>query len=567
MYMIYYFWSFMFFLFFLFTFLYFMWLISFDYIIFMEWDVLMLSSGSVSMSLLLDWMSLLFMSCVFLISSMVIFYSKDYMSSDIFNYRFLLLIVLFILSMFLLIISPNLISIFLGWDGLGLVSYCLVIYFGNYKSYNAGMLTIMTNRIGDVFILLSLYFMYNFGDWSYMFYMLYWDSYFSLMLVMVVLASFTKSAQIPFSSWLPAAMAAPTPVSSLVHSSTLVTAGVYLLIRFFNFFSDLDMSFYMFMSTITMFMAGLGANFEYDLSKIIALSTLSQLGMMMTILFMGSSLASFYHLLVHAFFKSLLFLCAGLIIHCMCDSQDIRHMGNLIYQIPFSCSCFCVSTFSLCGLPFLSGFYSKDYIVEYTSNGSSNMGLFVLLLVSIGLTASYSFRLIYYCIGNYSGLYTYYNCTESSHMMFSMFLLVFLGILGGASLSWFIVPFSLFMSSLFLKLTPLFFVFLGIYYGYFMSSFNWFSMFSSSLMNFIYSFTGNLWYLPSFSTIFLNYNTLMVSKSYWMFNDFMWGEYLISNFFPRMNLSLFNGMVYIEFRNFKTYMLLFMFVILFMLLI
>nr|AVJ52472.1 NADH dehydrogenase subunit 5 [Urolabida menghaiensis] len=568
MYGIYYLWSLSFFMFSLIMFLYFMLMLNCDYVLFFDWEIITINSSSFSMSFLVDWMSLLFMSCVFFISSMVIFYSKDYMSSDLFSYRFLMLIIIFIVSMIFLIISPNLISIFLGWDGLGLVSYCLVIYFGNVKSYNAGMLTILTNRIGDVCILLSLYFMFNFGDWIYMFYMFYWDSYMVWLFYFIIVASFTKSAQIPFSSWLPAAMAAPTPVSSLVHSSTLVTAGVYLLVRFSELLLNLNVSFFLFLSIMTMFMAGLGANFEYDLKKIIALSTLSQLGMMLTILFMGNSLASFFHLLVHAFFKALLFLCAGLIIHCMSDSQDIRHMGNLIYQIPFTCSCFCISSLSLCGLPFLSGFYSKDYIIEYSSNGFYNNFIFIVLLISVGLTASYSFRLIFYCLGNYSGLFTYYTCMEGYNMLFSMFSLVFMGILGGSFLMWYIIPLPfLFMGSLLMKLCPLFFVMLGAYIGYYLSLCYWFSLFNSSFTITIYYFVGNMWYLPVFSTTLINKGVLNISKSFWMFNDFMWGEYFLSQFFPIMNTNLFSKLVYMEFRSLSIHMILFLFMMGFMLMI
>ncbi|PNF37356.1 hypothetical protein B7P43_G17888 [Cryptotermes secundus] len=191
-------------------------------------------------------------------------------------------------------------------------------------------------------------------------------------------------------------IAAPTPVSALVHSSTLVTAGVYLLIRFRPAFGDWLCIFLLVVSGLTMFIAGLGANFEYDLRKIIALSTLRQLGLIISAVSVGLVSVAFFHLLTHALFKALLFMCAGVIIHTIKDSQDIRFMGNLSVQIPFTSVCLGVSSFALCGMPFLAGFYSKDLILEAASFRYINLVGFLLFFVSTGLTVCYSFRLFYY---------------------------------------------------------------------------------------------------------------------------------------------------------------------------
>lgn len=192
-------------------------------------------------------------------------------------------------------------------------------------------------------------------------------------------------------------MAAPTPVSSLVHSSTLVTAGVYLLIRFGNFNDDLAF-FGLLIGLLTMFIAGLGANFEFDLKKIIALSTLRQLGLIISILFLGYPQLAFFHLLTHALFKALLFMCAGNLIHRIRNCQDIRYIGSFISQMPLTISLFRISNLSLCGLPFLSGFYSKDLILEVFSIGYLNLFVYVVFFISVGFTVSYSFRLIYYVL-------------------------------------------------------------------------------------------------------------------------------------------------------------------------
>nr|YP_002735012.1 NADH dehydrogenase subunit 5 [Hydaropsis longirostris]ABZ02028.1 NADH dehydrogenase subunit 5 [Hydaropsis longirostris] len=513
----------------LFIFILGLYFLMFDYLLFMDWEIITLNSCSIVMTLLMDWMSLIFMGSVLFISSMVIYYSEDYMMEDMNKMRFLILVLFFILSMMFMIISPNLISILLGWDGLGLVSYCLVIYFQNYKSYNAGMLTVLTNRIGDVAILIGVAWLFNKGSWHFLYYNFYLMNWSWMFLFLIVLAAFTKSAQIPFSSWLPAAMAAPTPVSALVHSSTLVTAGVYLLIRFSDLLLAFDLSFILLLSMLTMFMSGLGANFEYDLKKIIALSTLSQLGLMMSILFMGYSSIAFFHLLTHAFFKALLFLCAGLMIHCMNDSQDIRHMGLLVNYLPYTSTCFVIANFSLCGLPFMSGFYSKDMVLEIMTMNYFNLFIYLLFYISVGLTVSYSMRLIYYCMTSYSGLLPYNMMFESMIMMRSMLFLVFMSVVSGSCLSWLLFPYSeLIIMSLSCKLLPLIFILFGGWVGYeisFMTLFETVLGLKSKLLVF---FMGSMWFMPNFSTYMLYSKSTYLSKNCVDFLDMGWGEYIMS---------------------------------------
>jgi len=192
--------------------------------------------------------------------------------------------------------------------------------------------------------------------------------------VFIILAGLTKRAQIPFSAWLPAAMAAPTPVSALVHSSTLVTAGVYLLIRFYSVFeSELLLGAALFyLGALTMLMAGIVASFETDLKKIIALSTLSQLGLIVLSVGLGNINLAIFHLIVHAIFKALLFLCGGKIIHSFGGEQDIRFIGGINTNLPVSLVTLNVANFSLCGIPFISGFYSKDLILEMSGAANVN---------------------------------------------------------------------------------------------------------------------------------------------------------------------------------------------------
>nr|AQP30108.1 NADH dehydrogenase subunit 5 [Microtermes sp. A TB-2017] len=506
-----------------------MFFIMSDLVYFVDWNIITLNGSSVVMTFLFDWMSLLFMGFVFIISSLVILYSDDYMFGDLNIFRFILLVLMFVVSMMFLIVSPNVISILLGWDGLGLVSYLLVIYYQNVSSYGAGMLTVLSNRIGDVALLMVIAWMINFGSWSFIYYLDFLSGSVEMGLIsfLVVLAAMTSSAQIPFSSWLPAAMAAPTPVSALVHSSTLVTAGVYLLIRFSPSFGLWMNIFLLLISGLTMFMAGLGANFEYDLSSIIALSTLSQLGLMIMTISVGLSGLAFFHLLTHALFKALLFMCAGGVIHSMGDSQDIRFMGGLSIGMPFTSSCLMVSNFALCGMPFLSGFYSSDFILEMFSMSYINMFGFFLLFLSTGLTVCYSFRLFYFVMcGDFNFVSSHSMIETSYNMVYGMVGLLVMSIFGGSSLMWLICPTpSVICLPYYLSFLTLLVIFLGGWIGYEVAGFVFgdylFSMgwYRSS------SFAGSMWYMPFLSTYSISFWPLEVGYESTSAYDSGWMEY------------------------------------------
>nr|WDE20746.1 NADH dehydrogenase subunit 5 [Callimerus inbasalis] len=530
-----------------------------DYVIFLEYSLFSINSSMVVMTILLDWMSLLFMSFVLFISSMVIYYSNEYMHGDLNLNRFILLVVLFVLSMVLLIISPNLISILLGWDGLGLVSYCLVIYYQNWKSYNAGMLTALSNRIGDVALLLSIAWMLNYGSWNYIFYLDYFKMEFSMKIIsyLIILAAMTKSAQIPFSSWLPAAMAAPTPVSSLVHSSTLVTAGVYLLIRFNYSLTSEMMMILLFISSLTMFMSGLGANFEFDLKKIIALSTLSQLGLMLSILSLGDYKLAFFHLLIHALFKALLFMCAGNIIHNLGNCQDIRYMGGLINLMPLTCTFMNICNLSLCGLPFLSGFYSKDMILEVMSMSYLNLYIYMIFYISIGLTVMYSFRLVYYLMLGSMNYISLNNLSEENFIMLKgMSGLMIMVIFSGSSMLWLMFPSMYFIClNLLMKLMALIFIMIGMWLGLEISKFSLSDTLKSMKNMELSMFLSMMWNLPIISTLNVNYYPIYMSNFYTKNIDQGWSEYFGSqNIYNSMkNSSQFMQILFSN--NLKVYLL------------
>lgn len=401
--------------------------------IILEWLIIGINSINIELILLIDWVSLLFISFIIIISSIIILYRYIYIIGNKFIKRFIFLIMLFVLSIVLMIISPNIIRIMFGWDGLGLVSYCLIIFYQNYRSYNSGMVTVLCNRIGDVGLLMAIRLVIIRGRWN----LILQRGGSKLMVFILLIAAVTKRAQIPFSRWLPIAMAAPTPVSALVHSSTLVTAGIYLIIRFNKLLISSELNkILFFLAVFTIFMSGLMANLEVDLKKIIALSTLRQLGLIIIILRLGLEIIAFYHLLAHAIFKSILFMCAGAIIHSIINNQDIRLFGNLKEIIPFVIICFFIANLALCGFPFIAGFYSKDLVIELVYRIGLNIYILLFIVVSLIFTVSYSIRLFYYIFFREIKFYRYINLEEDKLIGISMMILVFFRIIIGSLLNW-----------------------------------------------------------------------------------------------------------------------------------
>lgn len=311
------------------------------------------------------------------------------------------------------------------------------------------------------------------------------------------MAAITKRAQIPFSAWLPAAMAAPTPVSALVHSSTLVTAGVYLLIRFNYIIGASGVLF--FIGVITIFMSGLGANFENDLKKIIALSTLRQLGLIIITLGLGIYELSFFHLLTHAIFKSLLFLCAGVFIHSMGDTQDVRIIGGLFISCPVTSFYFIGSSFALCGFPFLSGFYSKDVILEFYSMGAVNLFMYLVIFISTIFTLTYSTRLIYYVFFNNLGIKRILNLGETYLMLIPIRVLILFSVFAGCFIRMFIFPVVIIFMPTVIKLSILFGLMFS--FGYLMSYINLKLIKILSFTNVCKYYIGSMWFLPFLTTI------------------------------------------------------------------
>jgi NADH-ubiquinone oxidoreductase chain 5 len=301
----------------------------------------------------------------------------------------------------------------------------------------------LSNRLGDLLILLAIRWSLVFGcfDTFHLNYF-YLNKEIYVLLSLIILASCTKRAQLPFSAWLPAAIAAPTPVSSLVHSSTLVTAGVYLVIRFnllinFNFYLIV-------ISFSTMFLSGLRALYETDLKKIIALSTLRQLGLIIFRLSLSLKDLAFFHLIRHALFKSLIFLCAGALIHFYINRQESRHVIKLSKFSNIFSVYFIFSNFSLIGFFFLAGFYSKDYIVERIYIINSSFFIYLVTLLRVIVTFVYTLRLLNMCFSIViKSPLMFYNKIEDKIMFYPIILLFSFSLTGGRAISWLFFPLSI----------------------------------------------------------------------------------------------------------------------------
>jgi NADH-ubiquinone oxidoreductase chain 5 len=490
----------------------------------LEWVVLNLLLTPVKFTLILDPVGLIYASTVLFIAANVIRFSKFYMHEDPLINRFSILVMFFVASILTLIFVPHFIALLLGWDGLGITSFILIIYYQNPKSLGAGIVTALINRIGDVIILIAIGLTLDQGHWTITHIWLFPNMQIQALIIMV--AGCTKRAQIPFSSWLPAAIAAPTPVSALVHSSTLVTAGVFLLIRFYPF---LHLSLYfnkilLFTAVITIFMAGIRAATECDIKKIIALSTLSQLGIIICSLGLGAPIIALFHIITHALFKALLFICAGQSIADHAHGQDLRWMGNLPAQNPVTTSSILIANIALCGLPFLAGFYSKDLIIEYMLTGGFNLLILNLTFVAVGLTALYSIRfslIVIWAPIHHSPLF---NLDEKLSTAVPIIIISFISIIIGSCLLWLMPiinrPFHITLSQ---KLIPIIIIVSGVLVRWWLSLNN-----STKPANLLRLHLSNyasciIWFLAPLSTqpiinpsIKLSHHLLKTSDQAWL---------------------------------------------------
>lgn len=368
-----------------------------------------------------DEFSSLFSSAVCLISAVVFSFSYYYFQSSVKIKYFIWCTFLFVASILILVNFTDVFFVMLGWDGLGVVSFFLIMYYQSSVSLYSAIFTLLINRLGDCFfVVFIILFFTSFMSSTFIFY----DFYSQLSVGVIILVAFaTKSALFPFSPWLPAAMAAPTPISSLVHSSTLVTAGLFLIIRRYPFISSYEFLQISLTSVglFTSFYAGLSSLIEPDLKKVVALSTLSHLGFICLGLGLGCPLLAFVHLLAHAFFKSSLFVRLGALISQYSHYQDSRFYSRIAVFNPFFRVVILVSCANLIGLPFLSGFYSKDLILEVCSYSRVGGVLCGVMYLNLIFTYSYSFRVLL-ALSSPRFIGRYRNPNPSSSHMFTFLL-------------------------------------------------------------------------------------------------------------------------------------------------
>jgi len=361
--------------------------------IIIEFNLFDLSRSRFPIILIFDKISVRFRIVVTLISGRVFIFSHKYIEEDPFSGRFIWILLSFVVSINLLIFSGSIFFLLLGWDGLGITSFALIIYYERKESQLAGFQTLIINRLGDVIIVLSIFYFLSVGQFSF-FSISDKIFYVSGVTLILCIAALTKRAQFPFSSWLPAAMAAPTPVSALVHSSTLVTAGIFLIIRLsYNLPLDQNICRILLLcGSVTCLLGGWAATYENDIKKIIALSTLSQLGVMVFSLGINLPALGLFHLYTHALFKALLFLAAGHILIITFGVQDIRRIGGVGVIMPITCVIFNIRRLCLIGAPFISAFYSKHLILEKIFMSPINFISLIIIILATMFTAKYVSR-------------------------------------------------------------------------------------------------------------------------------------------------------------------------------
>ena len=494
------------------------------------------------------------------VSFLVHLYSGSYMEADPHLARFMCYLSLFTFCMLMLVTSDNFMQLFFGWEGVGLSSYLLInFWFTRIQANKSAMKAMVVNRVGDFGLSIGIFLIFFFfkslkfsvvfpmatffSEDKLFFLFSEWHGI-SIICFFLFIGAVGKSAQLGLHTWLPDAMEGPTPVSALIHAATMVTAGVFLMVRCSSLFeyAPTILSFVTLLGATTAFLGSTVGLVQNDLKKVIAYSTCSQLGYMVFVCGVSAYSVGFFHLVNHAFFKALLFLTAGAVIHSMADEQDMRRLGGLVRILPFSYIMVFIGSLSLMGFPFLTGFYSKDVILEVVYSHYSIPGLFSFWLgvSSAFLTAFYSWRLLYFTfLGPANGFrFSYESVHESPPVIiFSLVCLcigsIFFGFffkdmfIGLGSCFWgnsiFVLPANDFQIEAefipwLVKLCPVYLSLVGgglsfLFYHFFYHSFFYFFSSNFSFFRSLYIFLNQKWFFDRFFNEHINYYFLKFGYS------------------------------------------------------